>query len=71
MYDTRSGKLIGSLPVGLYATPVFSHDNRWLATSPNGVQVWDTGDWRTHANVHARGTSANALGIAFSPDSRV
>lgn len=62
---------VAHLPTGLYAWPLFSPDNRLLATTPDGVRVWSTTDWRRVAEVRARGDTASDLGIAFSPDSRV
>jgi WD40 repeat protein len=48
----------------------YSPDGRWLATAgPSGVYVWD----RTHQWLGSPGpgASAQAYGLAFSPDSRV
>jgi len=40
-------------------------------TTPDGVTVWGTGDWKALRGLNAVGTTPTGLGIAFSPDSRV
>jgi tetratricopeptide (TPR) repeat protein len=51
--------------------PLFSPDGRWLATTPDGGQLWSVGDWKPGASLHALGTTPSGLDLAFSPDSSV
>lgn len=71
IFSPHTGKQVAQVSTGPYAWPIFSPDNRLLATTPDGVRVWSTSDWQPVANIHARGDTASDLGIAFSPDSRV
>jgi serine/threonine protein kinase/WD40 repeat protein len=71
IFSPYIGKHLAQVATGLHAWPVFSPDNRLLATTPDGVHVWSTKDWQRVAEVRARGDTASDLGIAFSPDSRV
>lgn len=71
VFNPHTGEQVAQLSTGLHAWPVFSPDNRLLATTPDGVRVWRTEDWQRVADVRARGDTASDLGIAFSPDSRV
>src|SRR5262249_21292404 len=71
VYDSRTGARIAELPVGRQAAVLFSPDGRWLATAPDGGQLWHTEDWRPGPELRARGNTAGGLGMAFSPDSQV
>lgn len=71
IFSPHTGKQVAQVSTGPYAFPIFSPDNRLLATTPDGVRVWSTLDWQPVAKIHARGDTASDLGIAFSPDSRV
>jgi WD40 repeat protein len=71
IFNSHTGEQVAQLPAGLHAWPIFSPDNRLLATTADGVRVWSTADWQPVAEVRARGDTASDLGIAFSPDSRV
>jgi hypothetical protein len=71
IFSSHTGERVAQVPTGLHAWPIFSPDNRLLATTPDGVRVWSTVDWRRVAEVRARGGTASELAIAFSPDSRV
>jgi len=51
--------------------PLFSPDGRWLATTPDGGQLWSVGDWKPGASLRALGTTPSGLELAFSPDSSV
>jgi WD40 repeat protein len=71
IFSPDSGGQVAHLATGLHAWPLFSPDMRLLATTPDGVHVWNTKDWQRVADLRARGDTASDLGIAFSPDSRV
>jgi serine/threonine protein kinase/WD40 repeat protein len=71
IFSPGTGEQVAQVPTGLHAGPVFSPDNRLLATTPDGVRVWSTADWQQVSEVRARGDTASDLGIVFSPDSRV
>jgi WD40 repeat protein len=71
VFSARTGERITMLPTGRHAQPVFSPDGRWLATTPDGVKLWSTASWSPAVDVRARGDTASALAIAFSPDSSV
>jgi WD40 repeat protein len=71
IWDTTNGQHVASLTAGRTGKPLFSPDGRWLATTPDGVRLWHTGDWQPGPELHAQGTTPGGLGIAFSPDSRV
>ena len=71
IFSPHTGEHVAQVSTGLHAWPIFSPNNRLLATTPDGVQVWNTADWQRVAEVRARGGTASDLGIAFSPDSRV
>jgi eukaryotic-like serine/threonine-protein kinase len=71
IFSAHTGEHVAQVPTGLHAWPIFSPDNRLLATTPDGVRVWSTADWQPVAEMRARGGTASDLGIAFSPDSRV
>jgi WD40 repeat protein len=71
VWDAQSGKNLAQLKAGVHAVPLFSPDGKFLATSPNGVELWRTGDWKLLRRVGAAGTTPTGLGMAFSPDSRV
>ncbi|HEX5443267.1 MAG TPA: hypothetical protein VFW87_05550, partial [Pirellulales bacterium] len=59
------------LDSGRHGVPLFSPDAKYLATTPGGVTLWRTGDWKPLRQLHAQGTTPTGLSIAFSPDSRV
>ncbi len=71
VWDAHSGQQVADLAVGRCGVPHFSPDGRLLATTPDGVAVWRTSDWRCVHHLHAQGTTPTGLAIAFSPDSRV
>ena len=71
IWDAASGQHVASLAAGITGRPLFSPDGRWLATTPDGVRLWRTGDWKPGSALHAQGTTPGGLGITFSPDSRV
>lgn len=69
-WDTVTGAQLAKLAAGRWGVVEFSPDGRWLAATPNGVQLWDTSDWSHAQDLHAVGTTPHGLGMAFSPDSR-
>ncbi len=71
VWDAQSGQKLAQLKSGIHAVPLFSPDGKFLATSPNGVELWRTGDWKFLRRLNAIGTTPTGLGLAFSPDSRV
>jgi tetratricopeptide (TPR) repeat protein len=71
VYDAGSGARLAELPVGRQAAVLFSPDGRWLATAPDGGQLWRTENWRPGPELHARGATSGGLVLAFAPDSRV
>jgi serine/threonine protein kinase/WD40 repeat protein len=71
IFDAADGRHVADLPVRLNGTALFSPDSRWLATTPDGVCLWQSRDWRLAREMHAQGTTPSGLGIAFSPDSRI
>ena len=71
VWDAQSGHKLAQLKSGIHAVPHFSPDGKFLATSPNGVELWRTGDWSFLRRLDAIGTTPTGLGLAFSPDSRV
>ncbi len=71
VWEAATGRHIVDLPIGRYGMLEFSRDGRWLATTPGGVQLWNTADWSLAHELHANGSTPNGLGIAFSPDSHV
>ena len=71
IWDVARGQRVADLAAGKYGVVEFSPDGKWLATSPNGVQIWRTSDWKLTHELHAQGTTPNGLGIAFSADSRM
>jgi WD40 repeat protein len=71
VWDLQTGTRVRNLDTGRHAMLEFSPDGRWLATTPGGVQLWNTNDWSLARELHAEGTTPSGLGIAFSPDSRV
>lgn len=71
IFNPDSGEQVAHLSTGLHAWPLFSPDQRLLATTPDGVRVWSTTDWQRVADVRARGDTASDLGITISPDSRM
>ena len=71
VWDAQSGQKLAQLKAGIHAVPLFSPDGKFLATSPNGVELWRTGDWKLLHRLGAAGTTPTGLGMAFSPDSRV
>jgi WD40 repeat protein len=70
IWDAASGRHLIDLPVGKLGDLVFSPDGRLLASTPDGVRLWRTSDWRLASELHASGSTPNGLGIAFSHDSR-
>lgn len=70
IWDAQSGQKLTQLNAGRHAVPHFSPDGKFLATTPNGVELWRTGDWTFLRRLDAIGTTPIGLGIAFSPDSR-
>jgi serine/threonine protein kinase/WD40 repeat protein len=70
VWDTASGSRLADLPIGRFGIADFSPDVRWLATTPGGVQIWRTENWKLAHELKAFGTTPNGLGISFSPDSR-
>jgi len=71
VWDLSTGTRLASLATGRCGLVEFSRDGRWLASTPNGVQMWRTSDWSLVREFHAQGTTPNGLGITFSPDSSV
>jgi serine/threonine protein kinase/WD40 repeat protein len=71
VFSPSTGERVAHLTTGPHAFQVFSPDSRWLATTPDGVRVWSVPDWKSVAELRARGDTASELGIAFSPDSSV
>jgi WD40 repeat protein len=71
VWEAATGRHLVDLKFGRYGAPTFSPDNRWLATTPDGVRLWRTSDWQMVHELHASGTTPNGLGIGFSADSRV
>jgi hypothetical protein len=71
IWDAESGRHLANLAIGYTGVPHFSPDGKWLATTPDGVRLWRTEDWRLASEMRAQGTTPSGLGIAFSPDSRI
>jgi WD40 repeat protein len=70
IWDAQSGNKVIELNTGPHGVPLFSPDGKLLATTPSGVTLWRTDDWKPLHNLHAVGTTPTGLGITFSPDSR-
>jgi WD40 repeat protein len=64
IFDTDDGKLIKHLQVGRMCLVRFSPDGRYLATSPNGVELWRTKDWSSGPRIGAEG-SAQVAGCRY------
>jgi Flp pilus assembly protein TadD len=71
VFDCQTGDLVADLPTANCGIAHFSPNNRWLATSPDGVRLWRTSDWAIDRQLNVLGTTPMGLGLAFSPDSRV
>ena len=71
VFELPGGQRLLDLKMGKHVDPQISADDRWLATSPDGVRLWRVADWTLTHELHAKGTYPAGLGIAFSPDSRV
>jgi len=69
-WDAVTGTQLAKLATGRWGVVEFSPDGRWLAATPDGVQLWRTGDWSLARDLRAVGTTPHGLGMAFSPDSR-
>ena len=67
----QTGQKLAQLKAGIHAVPLFSPDGKFLATSPNGVELWRTGDWKLLHRLGTAGTTPTGLGMAFSPDSHI
>jgi WD40 repeat protein len=70
VWSAQSGNRLAKLNCGRHGVPLFSPDGKYLVTSPDGVTVWRTGDWKEIRGLNAVGTTPTGLGIAFSSDSR-
>jgi anaphase-promoting complex subunit 4 len=71
VFSAITGQRVANLSPAGDALPLFSSDNRWLATSSEGVQVWRASDWQLATELHTQRKTWSAQEIAFSPDSRV
>jgi WD40 repeat protein len=71
VWDAKSGNRLTHLTTGQFCIALFSPDGQLIATTPDGVSLWRTSDWRRIKPLHARGTTPTGLGLAFSPDSRI
>jgi WD40 repeat protein/tRNA A-37 threonylcarbamoyl transferase component Bud32 len=71
VWDGISGQPLVDLAVGRLGDVAFSPDGRLLVSTPDGVRLWRTHDWRLASELHATGTTPHGLGFAFSRDSRV
>lgn len=71
VWNAQSGAHITDLDFGAYGIMQFSPDGQLLASTPDGVILWSTKDWRRVCELRARGTTPTGLSISFSPDSRV
>jgi WD40 repeat protein len=70
IFDATTGRRLCELPVGNYVGVLFSPDERYLVTAPDGVRAWRTSDWRLATSFDATGSTPTGLGLAIAPDSR-
>jgi len=70
VWNAQTGNKLAELKSGLWGFPAFSANSKWLATTPDGVCIWNADDWRLMTRCNAVGTTPAGLGISFSPDSR-
>ena len=69
VWDTSTGKRIAELNVGRLCEVQFSPDGRFLITSPNGGEVWETTGWTRYHRLDSTKSSGTGFAFAFSPDS--
>jgi serine/threonine protein kinase/WD40 repeat protein/Flp pilus assembly protein TadD len=65
VWDSKTGKLLKDLPVGIMCPVAFSPDGRWLATSGGGCRFWKVGSWEEGPFVGGQSH------LAFSPDGKL
>jgi WD40 repeat protein len=71
IWDTRNGKVVTNLHVGVESAAIFSPDDRWLLTATLAeYRYWETGSWKPGVRLK-RSPSNAAWGCAFSPDGAV
>ena len=70
IWNMADGSLVTTLKTGALSLPRFSPDSRWLATSPDGGVVWQSGTWKEHFKLKSALTVASGMAFAFSPDSQ-
>jgi len=72
VWDLTTGDLMEDLPLGGTAYVSFSPVGKWLVASAGaGIEIWDTGTWKTHGKL-ARSSPRFLPGpIAFSSDGRL
>src|SRR4029078_10214510 len=71
VFSAMTGQQVANLSIGGDGLPLFSFDNRWLATSSEGVRLWRVGDWQLATELRTQRKTWSGQEIAFSPDSRV
>lgn len=71
VWSVADGKLLAELKVGALCDVQFSPDGKFLFTSPNGGEIWETSSWTKYHRLESNNSSAGGgLAFAFSPDSR-
>ncbi|MFM7561409.1 MAG: protein kinase domain-containing protein, partial [Planctomycetota bacterium] len=70
IWNMADGSLVTTLKTGALSLPKFSPDSRWLATSPDGGVVWQSGTWKEYFKLKSSLTVASGMAFAFSPDSQ-
>lgn len=70
VWEVATRRVIASLDVGRNCQVKFSPDSRWLYTSPNGGEIWNTSTWRRSIELGLAEQTESARAFDFSPDSR-
>ena len=70
VWNAADGRMLAHLKTGQHCEVAFSPDSRFLLTSPNGGEIWDTSNWTLRISLKSSDSSPTGFRTAFSRDSK-